>query len=185
MAASLLDAAGWRLGADGYRHKGKQILSITYSTSFNKPWRQLDEAQALSDYERLGIQLVIRNYPAGVFTNTILPQGTFDLAEFVFNNALDPDDIAAFGTHFTPPEGTNYGAYSNPEFDRLAGLELLTPDPVRRAALFFRMQQILHDDVPAIWLYSPDDLAVREHTGAQLPAIAVQHGYLERLGVVG
>jgi peptide/nickel transport system substrate-binding protein len=159
LAASLLDAAGWHLGADGYRHKGRQILTITYSTSFNKPWRQIDEAQALSDYERLGIQLVIRNYPTGVFENTILPRGQFELAEVVFNNTLDPDDSAAFGTQFTPPQGTNYGAYSNPAFDRLAAQELLTADVMKRAATFQRMQQILHDDVPVLWLYSPDDLA--------------------------
>jgi peptide/nickel transport system substrate-binding protein len=160
LAGRLLDQAGWRLRADGFRHKGKAILSMTYSTTFNNPWRQADEAEALNSYERLGIQVVIRNYPAGVFLGQILPRGTFDLAEYVFNNSLDPDDTATFGTRFTYPLGVNYGAYSNPAFDRLAGQELTTVDPVRRADVFHQMQQLLHDDAPDIWLYSPYDLAV-------------------------
>jgi peptide/nickel transport system substrate-binding protein len=158
-AGRLLDAAGWRLGTDGLRHKGNQTLSISYSTTFNNPWRHLDEAEALADYERIGVQLVIRNYPASVFASSILPNGNFDLAEIVVNTGLDPDDTASFGSHFTPPEGNNYGAYSNPEFDRLAGEELATVDPAQRIAIFHRMQQILHDELPALWLYSPYDLA--------------------------
>src|SRR6185312_1695095 len=81
-AGQLLDAAGWKLGADGFRRKHGKILSLTYSTTFNNPWRQLDEAQALSDYEALGIQLIIRNYPAACFAQTVLPSGNFDLAEY-------------------------------------------------------------------------------------------------------
>lgn len=157
-AGRLLDAAGWRLSPDGFRRKHGQILSITYSTTFNNPWRQLDEAQALSDYEALGIQLVIRNYPAAYFAQTVLPAGDFDLAEYVFTNTLDPDDTAVFGSRFTYPAGSNYGAYSNPVFDQLAGQEVSTVDPTQRAAIFHHMQRILHDDVAALWLYSPDNL---------------------------
>jgi len=157
-AAQLLDAAGWKLSPDGFRRKRGQILSITYSTTFNNPWRQLDEAQALSDYEALGIQLVIRNYPPAYFAQTVLPTGNFDLAEYVFTNALDPDDTAVFGSHFTYPAGSNYGAYDSPAFDQLAGQEVSTVDPIQRTTIFQRMRQILHDDAAALWLYSPDNL---------------------------
>jgi peptide/nickel transport system substrate-binding protein len=157
-AARLLDAAGWHMGADGFRHKGKTVLSLMYSTTANNPWRQQDEAQALADYERLGVQLVIQNYPPEAFLSK-LQHGQFDLAEYLFNNSLDSDDTASFGTRFVYPLGTNYGGYSNPEFDRLAGQEVTIVDPVRRAAIFSHMQQLLHVDVPALWLYSPYDLA--------------------------
>ncbi|MDB5074666.1 MAG: peptide transporter substrate-binding protein, partial [Chloroflexi bacterium] len=157
-AGRLLDAAGWRKGVDGLRHKGKTVLSLTYSTTSNNPWRQQDEAQALADYERLGIQLVIQNYPPEAFLSK-LQHGQFDLAEYVFNNSLDPDDTSSFGTHFVYPFGTNYGGYSNPAFDRLAGQEVTMVDPARRAGIISQMQQLLRDDAPAVWLYSPYDLA--------------------------
>ncbi len=157
-AGALLDAAGWHMGADGLRHKGRQTLDFVYSSTLNNPWRQQDEAQALADYERLGIQLVIKNYPPGEFLSH-LEHGQFDVAEFAFDNALDPSDISSFGTHFVYPYGTNYGGYSNQEFDRLAVQEMTTVDPARRAALFHQAQKLLHDDVPALWLYSPDNLA--------------------------
>lgn len=161
LAGRLLDEAGWQLEADGFRHKGKQILSFEYSTSFNNPWRQADEAQALNSYERLGIQVVIKNYPPAVFFGQVLPSGNFDLAEDVFSNTLDPDDTATFGSRFVYPAGANYGGYHNPAFDRLAAQELVTVDPAQRAALFAQMQLLLHADVPDIWLYSPYDLAIK------------------------
>jgi peptide/nickel transport system substrate-binding protein len=160
LAGRLLDEAGWHLEADGFRHKGKQILSIEYSSTFNNAVRQADEAQALNSYERLGIQVVIRNYPPDVFYDTILPSGNFDLAETVYSNTLDPDDSANFSSKLTYPLGLNYGDYSNPSYDRLANQELTTVDPVKRTAIFWQMQQLLHQDVPAIWLYSPNDLAI-------------------------
>ena len=46
-----------------------------------------------------------------------------------------------------------------PLFDQLAVEEMTTVDPARREALFRQVQQLLHDDVPALWLYSPDNLA--------------------------
>ena len=160
LAGRLLDQAGWRLRVDGFRHRGTAILRLTYSTTFNNPWRHAGEAEVLNSYERLGIQVIVVNYPAQVFLTQVLPNGAFDLAENAFNNGLDPDDSAAFGTRFTYPRGTNYGAYSNPEFDRMAAQELVTADPGARAALFVRMQRLLHDDAPVVWLYSPYDLAV-------------------------
>jgi peptide/nickel transport system substrate-binding protein len=169
-AGKLLDAAGWRTGSDGLRHKGSQVLTFVYSTTLNNPWRQQDEAQALADYERLGIQLVIRNFPPAVFLSN-LQHGQFDMAEFVFNNSLDPDDTSSFGTHFVDPFGTNYGAYSSTAFDQLAAQEVTAVDATRRAALFHQMQQVLHDDVPALWLYSPDNLAaVSSHVHNYMPA---------------
>ncbi len=170
-AGQLLDAAGWKLGTDGFRRKGGKILSLTYSTTFNNPWRRLDESEALGDYEALGIQLIIRNYPAGHFAQTVLPSGNFDLAEYAFSNGLDPDDTATFGSRFTPPAGSNFGAYSNATFDQLAGQEVTTVDPVRRAAIFQRIEKLLHDDVAALWLYSPDNLgAANTRVNNYLPA---------------
>ena len=158
-AGRLLDAAGWRLGADGLRHKGTATLTLTYSTTFANPWRQVDELQALHSYEALGIQLLIHNYPAATFFDQILPKGEFDLAETIFSNQLDPDNTAIFGTRYTYPRGTNYGSFSDPEFDRLAAAELTAVDPQKRTAIFYRIQQVLHDDAPMVWLYSPYDLA--------------------------
>jgi peptide/nickel transport system substrate-binding protein len=104
--------------------------------------------------------VVIRNYPPDVVYDTILPSGNFDLAETVYSNTLDPDDSANFSSRLTYPLGLNYGDYKNPVFDHLAGEELTTVDPAKRTALFWQMQQVLHTTVPAIWLYSPNDLAI-------------------------
>jgi peptide/nickel transport system substrate-binding protein len=101
---------------------------------------------------------VIRNFPPAAFQYN-LQHGLFDVAELVANNALDPDDTSSFGTHFVYPYGTNYGAYSSPSFDRLATAQMAAVDPARRARLFGQMQQVLRDDVAALWLYSPYDLA--------------------------
>src|SRR5919202_1174428 len=42
-AAKLLDAAGWKMGADGFRHKNGQKFSVRYSTTAHNIWRAQDE----------------------------------------------------------------------------------------------------------------------------------------------
>src|SRR3989440_5720105 len=62
-AAKLLDAAGWKMGADGFRHKNGQKFSVRYSTTANNTWRRQDELIVLQNFKSLGIEVRIVNYP--------------------------------------------------------------------------------------------------------------------------
>ncbi|WP_169738880.1 ABC transporter substrate-binding protein [Jiangella gansuensis] len=54
------------------------------------------------------------------------------------------------------PNGPNNAAYCNPEVDRLFTEGRATTDPDERATIYQELSRILFDEVPNIWLYSPE-----------------------------
>jgi peptide/nickel transport system substrate-binding protein len=158
-ADQLLSQAGWVMGSDGYRHKNGQILELTYSTTAATQWRSEDEQIVQSNLKQVGMKIDIKNYPADTFFGTILPGGKFDLAEFENNLGYDPDNKAIFGCHYTPPNGSNFGHYCNPQLDAILNQSEATPSQAARKPLLAQEQQILLNDAPIIYLYSPPDIA--------------------------
>jgi len=165
-AGRLLDAAGWKLGTDGRRHKNGKTLTLRYSTTARNPWRAQDELIALQNYQDLGIHLRIVNYPSDTLFGSIFPKGDFDIGEW--ENGLVYDPSITISSYFKgnqiPPVGSNYGRYVSPTYDKLIAAEESTTDLARRKAIFARMQQQMHDDVPALWLYDPPVLDSHANT---------------------
>lgn len=52
-----------------------------------------------------------------------------------------------------PPAGFNAAGYQNPEIDKLMTDALVAADPAVRADLYCKVQQILVQDSPSLWLY--------------------------------
>ncbi len=165
-AGRLLDAAGWKLGTDGRRRKNGKTLILRYSTTARNPWRAQDELIALQNYQDLGIDLRIVNYPSDTFFGSIFPKGDFDIGEW--ENGLVYDPSITISSYFKgnqiPPGGSNYGRYSSPSYDKLIAAEESTTDLARRKAIFAQMQQQMHDDLPALWLYDPPVLDSHANT---------------------
>jgi peptide/nickel transport system substrate-binding protein len=163
-AAQLLDAAGWKLGSDGLRHRNGKTFSIRWSTTALSQWRAQDELIALQDYANLGIQLRIVNFPAGTYFGSIFPSGNYDIGEFEPSQLYDPDAsiYALFSSTQTAPNGINWGYYRNAAYDTLIAGEENTVDASKRLVIFRQMQRVMAHDMPALWLYSPPNLA--EHS---------------------
>ncbi len=157
-AGQLLDAAGWKLGSDGLRHKGGKTLSLRWSTTARSTYRAQDELIALQDYQNLGIDLRIVNYDGSSYFGSVLPGGNFDIGEWENGLVYDPDTTAASffgGTAFFPPKGSNWGHYNNPAYNALITQEEASTSTAVRKAIFAKMQRIMNQDVPSLWLYNP------------------------------
>jgi len=165
-AAQLLDAAGWKLGSDGRRHKNGQTLTLRYSTTARNAWRAQDELIALQDYQNLGIDLRIVNYPSSTFFGSVFPSGNFDIGEWENGLVYDPSITISsyFKSNQLPPTGSNYGRYVSPRYDALINQEEQTTDVGQRKAIFARMQQQMNTDLPALWLYDPPVLDMHSNT---------------------
>src|SRR5919204_1878717 len=165
-AAQLLDAAGWKMGADGFRHKNGKKFSVRYSTTAHNIWRAQDELIVQQNLKSLGIEVRIFTSPADTYFGSILPSGKYDIGEFENGSAYDPDTVivAAFRGDQLPPRGANWGHYINPAYDKLAFQEERTADMGQRKAILGQIQMILNHDLPALWLYHPPDVAEHRNT---------------------
>ncbi len=164
-AAQLLEEAGWRRGSDGIRHKDGRRMQVVFQTAAN-PVRQKTQAIVKKALERIGIEVELKVVPSNVFfasdpgnpdTNSHFYA---DMQMFANSLGFDPQgpmrqfvswESAQKANHWA---GRNFVRWANAEYDRLWKQAETELDPVRRAALFIRMNDLLIEDVvviPVVW----------------------------------
>lgn len=178
-AARLLDEAGWKLGPDGYRSKNGTELSLVFATG--TAW---EDARKLAPVfqammQRVGIRVVIKFYPTSILEGSagsggVINNGRFDLAYTGWIAGVDPDDDALWACDQMPPAGWNQGYLCDPRIDAEEHIALTQYDRATRRAAYWRIQELLAQDVPVIFMYYANrDDAVRDGFENYRPAPAV------------
>ena len=159
-AAALLDAAGWGQGQGGVRHNaaGEPLTLELMSTAGNRT-RELVEQVLQSQWQRLGIDVRIRNEPARVFFGETVAKRKFG-AMAMFAWISSPENVPRSTLHSEeiPTEangwaGQNSTGYKNPEMDQLIDAIEVELDREKRRAMWHRLQEIYAEDLPSLPLY--------------------------------
>ncbi len=161
-AGKLLDAAGWKLGADGIREKDGKKLKLLYQTSINGP-RQKTQAIVKQAMQKAGIDVELKSVVASVFfSSDVANPDTY--AKFYA-------DIEMFQIPMTQPDptihmrryhsryasakenkwqGTNFPRFVNAEYDAVIDAGENEIDPVKRAALYIKSNDLLWQETVVI-----------------------------------
>jgi len=154
-AKQMLDADGWTMGPDGYRHKAGKILELTWGTTANNARRQQGEEIGQQNLKDVGIKIDIKNYPADAWFGTILPSGQYQIGEFANSLGYDPDNAGTWACNQTAAQGgANWTYYCNPAVDQDWLKEETNPDQSVRLAAFKDVHQHLLQDLPVVYLYA-------------------------------
>jgi peptide/nickel transport system substrate-binding protein len=180
-ANQLLDAAGWQKGPDGIRAKDGKKLKLVFQTSINAP-RQKTQAIVKQACQKAGIDVELKSVTASVyFSSDVANPDTYakfyaDLQMFTTN--MGEPDPGIFMRQFASWElaskenkwqGRNITRWRNEEYDqtfRAAEAEL---DPVKRAALFIKMNDLVVGDpvvIPVV--YRPKVSAISRQLTARV-----------------
>jgi peptide/nickel transport system substrate-binding protein len=163
-AGRLLDEAGWRMGPDGVRVNAKgEPLSFDLMTTAGNRSRELVEQVIQSQWKTVGIDARIKNQTARVMFGDTLQHRKFQgLAMFAWLSApenvprsiLRSDEIPSEANGFA---GENFVGFRSAEVDKLLDEIEITVDRDKRKALWFRLQEIYADQLPAIPLFFRTD----------------------------
>ena len=178
-AARLLDAAGWKLGPDGYRSKNGSELSLVLATGTT--WEDAKKFAPVFQamMQRVGIRVAIKLYPTSILEGSagsggVINNGRFDLAYTGWIAGVDPDDDALWVCDQMPPAGWNQGFLCDPRIDAEEHIALTQYDRATRRAAYWRIQELLAQDVPVIFMYYANrDDAIRDGFENYRPAPAV------------
>jgi peptide/nickel transport system substrate-binding protein len=165
-ANQILEAAGWKKGADGIRAKDGKKLKMVYQTSINAP-RQKTQQIVKQACAKAGIEIEIKSVTASVFFSSdpanldTYPHFATDLQMYTVTETVpDPQD---FMLQFTPWEiaskenkwqGRNITRWQSEEYGKLHKTAEAEVDPVKRAALFIQMNDMVIKNVvviPVAW----------------------------------
>ena len=153
-ANQLLDAAGWKRGSDGIRSKDGKRLKLVYQTSINAP-RQKTQQIVKQACQKAGIDVEIKAVTASVyFSSDVANPDTYtkfytDMQMYTIT--MTQPDPERFMNVFTSWEmstkankwqGRNITRWKSDEYDRAFRAAEGELDPVKRAALFIRMNDL-------------------------------------------
>ncbi|MGY4498907.1 peptide/nickel transport system substrate-binding protein [Bradyrhizobium sp. GM24.11] len=181
-AIALLEQAGWKAGADGIREKDGKKLKFVYQTSINGP-RQKTQAIVKQACQKAGIDVELKSVVASVFFSS---------------DVANPDtyskfyaDIEMFQIPMTQPDpglhmrryhsrnvatkenkwqGQNFPRWINKEFDAAIDAADVEIDPVKRAALYIKGNDLMWQNT--VFIPVMHRLAVEASSNSLRPALS-------------
>jgi peptide/nickel transport system substrate-binding protein len=152
-ANAILDKAGWKKGADGIREKDGKKLKFVYQTSINQP-RQKNQAIVKQACQKAGIDIEVKAVTASVFFSSDVanpdtyPHFYADLQ--MYNNGSQPDPevflrqflSTEVATKANKWQGRNITRWQNQEYDDTHKAAQVELDPVKRAALLIKCNEL-------------------------------------------
>ena len=163
-AKALLDQAGWAPGADGIRQKNGQKLAFALYVPANDPVRRVAAGRIQGSLATVGISTTVAPADfASVLQARLDPRRTpaFDFDAMLLGwagGSPDPDDFALFHSTQIPttdnPTGLNFTGFAAAEFDQVSMQARGDYDFATRAALQGRLQEILAQQVPYLFLWA-------------------------------
>jgi peptide/nickel transport system substrate-binding protein len=106
----------------------------------------------------VGILVKIRTVEWAAFLKDFIEKRRFEAVLLGWTTGQDPDVYDIWHSSKTKPGELNFIHYSNPEVDRLLEEGRHTFDQQKRAACYFRFQEILAEDQPYTFLFVPEAL---------------------------
>ena len=154
-ANAILEAAGWQKGGDGIREKGGKKLKFLYQTSVNQP-RKKTQAIVKQACQKAGIDIELKAVTGAVFfSSDVANPDTYaklyaDLQMFTTTMKAPDAEIfmnqycsREFSTKANKWQGRNATRWSNPEYDKAFRAAEGEIDPVKRTALFIKMNEMV------------------------------------------
>ena len=157
-AAALLERAGWIRSPDGKRRRGGKALAVDILVPASSIARR-NLAQVLQEmWRRAGVTATVTSVDFPVFQER-LRKGRF---ESFIGAWLDEPSPRGLGDQWTAAGigALNFSSYRSAAFDSLfhRAAAFRGPPPLARRAWREAIEQ-LNADVPAIWLYTPMNVA--------------------------
>jgi peptide/nickel transport system substrate-binding protein len=174
-AAQLLEQAGWKRGRDSMRVKDGRRMKVLFQSSANLV-RQKTQAIVKKALERIGIEVELKAVPANVFFAS--DPGNLDTFSHFYADmqlvsdslGFDPQGPMRFFVSWEIAQkannwaGRNVVRWANAEYDRLWKQAETELDPIKRATLFIRMNDLLIEDVVVIPMVWRQEVSAVSHT---------------------
>lgn len=158
-AEKMLDDAGWVKGSDGIRAKGGLKLKFETTTNVGNKVRENLLVAMQEQWKQIGVDASPRPQQFQQMVTKIRTTHEYDVwLVGIAPGDTDPDKTTLYTTKGIGATGLNGSAYANPQVDKLMDDALATTDRSKRKDIYFKIQDILLDDLPQPVLFYPNSL---------------------------
>ena len=181
-ARALLAEAGWNeMNSDGVLVKHGQPFKIELLSAQGS-----DEGRKVAEiiqaaFKDLGVQVEIRVIEWAALLKEYIKKRNFEAVILAWGITPDPDQFDIWHSSKTSPDELNRIGYANPEVDDLLEKGRSTCIEAERKKYYDRLQEVLAEDQPIVFLYFRDGLpVVTSRMRGIVPApIGIQYNFNE------
>ena len=150
---ALLDAAGWKLGADSVRSRDGRRLAFTLITQTGFAIRENVSQAIQKQLKDVGVAVQVKLLD-GTAISPVWFSGDFDAMLHWWQSGADPEITTFFAADRTPPAGRNINYLDDAVLTRLLYASDRTVDQTQRRDLLRQAQRRVAELVPELTLYN-------------------------------
>ncbi len=136
------------------RDKNNNVLTLTITTVDTPEYRAVAEWIAKT-WEKIGVKTLIKTVDNRQITREVLRNRSYEILLYGEITSLDPDPFPFWHSSQTDYPGLNLAGFANRNADKLLEEARTTLDTTKRTELYSTFQDILNQEIPAIFLYAP------------------------------
>ena len=164
LASSTLAKAGWAPDpTTGILEKkvGKKTIQLVFSISTLNSPDLVKTAQIIqSDWQQLGVKVDVKQFELGDLEQNVIRPRKFDALLYGLVTGRDMDFFAFWDSSQRNDPGLNISMYTNSKVDKLLEDARSTLDQAKQNQDYLSFQNYIQQDVPAVFLYSPEFIYV-------------------------
>jgi peptide/nickel transport system substrate-binding protein len=161
LAKKTLEENGWKLNQNGFREKeeGDKKLKLEFSLYLPEQEDLKNTATILQkSWQSIGVKLNITSLPPQKLLQDIVRERKYDILLLGYALNLFPDPFVFWHSSQSEFPGRNLSMYQNDKVDELIKKARETQDLNERKKILGEIQTQIAQDLPAIFLFSPDFL---------------------------
>jgi peptide/nickel transport system substrate-binding protein len=181
-ARELLSDAGWRdTDGDGILDKDGQPFEFEIITNQGNEIRAKCAEIIQRRLGEIGVKVKIRILEWAAFVNDFINKRRFDATILGWTVPLDPDIYDVWHSSKMGPKELNFISYKNDEVDALIEKGRETFDQGARKKYYNRIQEILAEEQPYLFLYVPDALPIihARFRGVEPAPLGIGHNFIK------
>ena len=159
-AKALLAEAGWRRTDGGFLEKDGKPFEFEIITNQGNEIRAKCAEIIQRRLAEIGIRVKIRVIEWAAFVNDFINKRKFDATILGWTIPMEPDLYDVWHSSKTGPQELNFVSFRNDEVDALIVRARETFDQPLRKQCYYRIQEILAEEQPYLFLYVPDALPI-------------------------
>jgi peptide/nickel transport system substrate-binding protein len=160
-AKSLLEKNGWKKNANGtyeFQKKGAKTVTLLAFDIYTANTPDLKQAAEIvkNAWNKLGAQISVKIFEPSDLYQNIISTRKYDALLFGEFIGKDRDLYAFWHSSKRVSPGLNVAMYANSKADKLLEDIRTTSDEKTRISKYVQFDQLIKNDLPAIFLYEPD-----------------------------
>ncbi len=179
-AKQLLTQAGWiDSNNDGILDKDGNAFSFTLVTNQGNDQRIKTAEIMQQAFKKIGVDMKIRVQEWATFIENTIHQRDFDAVILGWTLPPEPDPYDVWHSSKTGSREFNFVGFNNKESDKLIEQARSTFNKDERAKALWRFQEILHEEQPYLFLYTPYSLIAihKRFKGIEPAPAGISHNF--------